>query len=85
MKTIRKKPRKGKRERIDDVYRRVLLHCPNDLYRELTEIARDNRCSLEFVVRDALEHYVDDIIRFTALQMRTLDEIPYANGSSISR
>ena len=71
MKTIQKKPRRGKRERFDDVYRRVFLHCPHDLYHELREIARDNQCSLEFVVRDALERYVDDLICFTDLDNST--------------
>lgn len=63
---IRKEMRRSLR--VDHVHRRVLLHCPHDLYGELRVIARENQCSLEFVIRDALEHYIDEVIRFTAIK-----------------
>ncbi len=83
MKRIRKWPRKRKRRRIDDVYRRLFLYCPHDLYRSLAEIALDNGCSLEFVVRDACERYVNDISGHAADAILGLDETSYTSSAIV--
>jgi hypothetical protein len=67
MKMSRKGRRNRRGSRINDVYRRLSLYCPHHLFKELKGIAGENRCSLEFVLRDALEHYVD-VVSFTALE-----------------